>query len=43
MKRLYVSISVLLLTLSLTSCRETEVNTDGNMEENEVRQVEPEE
>lgn len=36
MKKFILSFSSFLLVISLYSCRETEVNTDGNMEDTET-------
>ena len=40
MKRIFILSAVLATTLALGSCRDTEMNTDGNMEEHETRQGE---
>lgn len=37
MKKTFILLATFALTLSLGSCRDTEMNTDGNMEEQETR------
>lgn len=38
MKKILIGLAVIGMTLSLGSCRDTEMNTDGNMEEQETRE-----